>query len=80
MKAYLVRNVHNINDAIEKLERALARRRIHFLDVKYRHKRVRITLLDMSDDEAIIRDIEFSFAFTGEGAIRFYESKSKSQK
>ncbi len=77
MKAYIVRNVHNLNDAIEKLENALLRRKIHFLRVKYNNNRVKITVLDMSRSEARIEDIEFTPVFTGEGAIRFYESKNR---
>ncbi len=74
MKAYIVRNVDSLNDAIEKLENALLRRRIHFLRVKYNNNRVRITVLDLGKREARIEDIEFTPVFAGEGAIRFYET------
>jgi len=76
MKAYVVRNVHNISDAIEKLERAFVRRHIHFLDVKHKSNKVRITLLDMSNGSARIREVEFYLVHMGDGAIRFYENKS----
>ncbi len=76
MKAYIVRNVQNLNDAIEKLENALLKRKIHFLRVRHNNNKVRITVLDMSEREATIKDIEFTLVFLGEGAIRFYERKS----
>ncbi len=75
MKAYIVRNVHDVNHAIEKLENALLRNNIHFLKVeRIEGKRnwLKVTVLDMR--QAKITDIEF-LTIPSNGTVKFYERK-----
>ena len=74
MKAYLVRNVHDLTDALKKLEKAFAQKGIYFLRViRKKDNLIRITILEVDQDSATIKELDFIVKPEDKDSIKFYQ-------